>query len=228
MIPDEMLREAAKRTYEKYILDLLRNYDPEYQHKFSLNFEKKIKKLIRRAMHPILYQSMRRIAVIFLALLLAGTIWITIDAHARAAFFGWFSEITDGYFVYHHEGTTSDNSDSANYRPSWIPNGYMEESVKVFTDKTTVRYRNNKGELLRFSYVETQENVNWAFDISKGHMQSCHVGECTATLFISAEDDVANGLIWVNEDDVAFCVTGFISEGVLIRIAESVNITKNN
>ena len=113
MITDEMLREAAARTFEKYILDLLRNYDSEYQYEFSVDFEKKIKKLKLRANHPILYQSIRRIAIIFLTLLLSGAIWITIDANARAAFFSWISEVTSGYFIYHHEETTSDTLENA-------------------------------------------------------------------------------------------------------------------
>lgn len=224
MIPNEILREAAARTYERYVSDLLSDYDPEYRCEFSLNFEKKIKKLKRRAEHPVFYRSMRRIAIFILALLAAGMIWISVDPDARAAFVGWISEITGSYYKYHHEGKTTDAINSADYRPSWIPDGYSEESVRSFNDKTTVRYKNNEGILLRFSYVNTQRESNWQFDISRGHTQSCHVGEYMATLFISNTDDVASSVMWIDSYDTALSVTGFVSETDLIKIAESVII----
>jgi len=226
MIPNDILREAAARTYEGFVSGLLSDYDAEYRYEFSSEFEKKIMRLKRRADHPIFYQALRRVAVILLAFLFAGAVWIAVDSDARAAFFGWIGEISGSYFEYHHEGITDDAAEPMDYRPSWIPDGYSEKSISVFEDKTTVRYENEKGELLRFSYVNSHENVDWSFDVSKGNTKSSSVGHCMASLFISELDSVANGLTWVNDDDIAFCVTGFISETELIKMAESVHISK--
>jgi len=226
VIPNENLREAAARTYERYVSGLLSDYDPEYQNEFSLNFEKKIEKLKRRADHPVFYQSIRRIAVFILALLAAGTIWISVDADARAAFFGWISEITGYYFEYHHDGVRESIDETANYRPTWIPTGYSVDSVRVFDDKTTIRYKNDRGELLRFSYVNTDANVDWFFDVSQGDTQSCRVGEYMATFFTPADNNTASAITWVDSNDTAFYLTGFVSETELIRIAESVKITE--
>lgn len=224
MIPNEMLREAATRTYERYVSGLLSDYDPEYRYEFSLDFEKKIKKLKRRADNHIFYQSMRRIAIFILALLAVGTIWISVDADARAAFFGWISEITDSYFEYHHEGVIGNTDETVDYRPTWIPTGYSEDSVRVFDDKTTVRYTNNKGELLRFCYVNTHTNIDWFFEVSSGHTQACHVGEYMATAFTPADDNTASAITWIDSNDTAFFLSGFVSVTELIRIAESVSI----
>ena len=226
MISNEMLREAAGRTYEKYIFDLLSDFDPEYHCDFSLGFEKRINKLKRRANHPILYQAMKRIAIILLTILFAGTVWIAIDIEARATFFGWISELTGSYYEYHHKGTTNDNGEPAVYRPSWIPEGYSEESVKFFNDKTTIRYKNSDGELLRFSYVNTQREYDSFFDVTKGHTEQCLVGEYVATLFVSETNEVASAITWVDSNDTAFHLAGFISEAELIKIAESVEVLK--
>ena len=224
MIPNEMLRESAARTYEKYVSNLLSDFDPEYHYEFSSGFEKKIEKLKRRADHPVLYRTMKRIAIIFLTLLIAGAVWISVDDDARAAFFGWISEITGSYYEYHHTSTADNTIEQMDYRPTWIPYGYSEKSVRVFDDKTTVRYLNDGGELLSFSYVNTHEAIDWSFDISKGSMQSCNVGEYSASLFLSDSEDTASFITWVNGYDTAFFITGFISETELMRVAESVSI----
>lgn len=49
MITEEMLCAAAARSCEIYVSYLERGYTPENQHEFSLQFEKKIKKLKRKA-----------------------------------------------------------------------------------------------------------------------------------------------------------------------------------
>ena len=200
---------------------------PEYRCEFSPGFEKKIKKLMRRADHPILYHTLKRIAIILLTLLIVGTVWISIDDDARAAFFGWVNDFVDGYFVFHHEEGADNGIKSADYRPSWLPSGYSEDSVKVFDNETTVRYKNDNGELIRFSYVITNEGIDWFFNTSKGYTQSCRVGEYDATLFVSESDDTASSLTWAASDDVAFHVTGFVSETDLIKMAESVKMIKN-
>ena len=225
MIPNEMLRETAARTYEKYVSNLLSDFDPEYHYEFSSGFEKRIEKLKRRANHPILYRTLKRIAIVLLTLLIAGTVWISVDADARAAFFGWISEITGSYYEYHHTSKADIISEPMDYRPTWIPYGYTERTVRVFDDKTTVRYLNDRGELLSFSYVNTHEAVDWSFDISKGSIQSCNVGDCSASIFLSDSEDTASFITWVNGYDTAFCITGFISETELMRIAENVSIT---
>ena len=93
MITEEMLCAAAARSCEIYVSYLERGYNPENQHEFSLQFKKKIKKLKRKADHPVFYHAARRIASIVLAILIAGGVWITVDAEARAAFVGWVKEV---------------------------------------------------------------------------------------------------------------------------------------
>lgn len=69
MITEEMLCAAAARSCEIYVSYLERGYTPENQHEFSLQFEKKIKKLKRKADHPVFYHATKRIASIVLAIL---------------------------------------------------------------------------------------------------------------------------------------------------------------
>lgn len=74
MITDEMLREAAEKSSKVYVRYLEQGYNPEFQYDFSENFERKIKKLSRKANHPFLYRSLQRIAAILLAISLGGIV----------------------------------------------------------------------------------------------------------------------------------------------------------
>ena len=226
MIPEELLCAAAARSCEAYVSYLEAVYDDGETYEFSKAFEKRIDKLKRRADRPVFYQTVRRVAIILLAILFAGTIWIAVDSDARAAFVGWFSEFTGYYFEYHHVGSAEQPEEKAGspagYRPTWIPEEYSEDSVYIFDNETTVRYKNNSGDLLRFSYVITNEETDWVFNTSKGYAQPCCVGDYNATLYISESEDAASSLTWADSDDVAFHVTGFVSEPDLVRIAESV------
>lgn len=60
MITEEMLCAAAARSCEIYVSYLERGYNPENQHEFSLQFKKKIKKLKRKADHPVFYHAARQ------------------------------------------------------------------------------------------------------------------------------------------------------------------------
>lgn len=85
MITEEMLCAAAARSCELYTADLESGYNADVLHEFSPAFEKKIRKLKRRADHPAFYRTMNRVASILLAILIAIGAWISVDAEARAA-----------------------------------------------------------------------------------------------------------------------------------------------
>ena len=123
MITDEMLRVAAGMSLEAYVSYLESDYDPSDQHVFSEEFEKKMRKLIRKAKHPVFYQVAKRVAVILLAVLLSAGVWMSVDTEARAAFFGWVKEMYETYFVYRYSGESVE-AENEYIKPVWIPDGY--------------------------------------------------------------------------------------------------------
>ncbi len=226
MIPNEILREAAARTYERYVSALLSDYDPEYRYEFSLNFDKKINKLKRRADHPVFYQTIRRVAAVILTLLLVGTAWIALDTEARAAFWGWIGKIVDTYFSYHidYEGGSRDasNAESAEFRPGWLPEGYSEYTVIDPHQMTTVVYINDDKEVLSFSYISKHDEEDLFIDTSQTVIVETVIGDSPAVLFLSQVEDVANAISWADSNDILFHISGFVSDNDLLKIAESV------
>ena len=226
MITEEMLCAAAARSCEIYVSYLERGYNPENQHEFSLQFKKKIKKLKRKADHPVFYHAARRIASIVLAILIAGGVWITVDAEARAAFVGWVKEIYGTYFVYHFEGSSDVNKELVDYRPTLIPNGYTEFYSDTTEDTIIVVYANEEGEMLKFSYSHNPDNTTWFVGADSLTVQPITINGISGEAITSTEQGAATAIMGITTENTAFNISGFLSVEDLIAMAESVQIIK--
>ena len=222
MISDDMLRAAAAKSCEIYANKLECDYNANLEHEFSRTFEKKIKKLKHRANHPILYRSMQRVAVIFLVMMIAGGTWISVSAEARAAFFGWIKEIYETYFFYHFEGE-ADNTHHTDYRPTWVPDGYVETFCDDEEDTVFVVYSNAAGKMINFSYAASPSDTTWFIDRNNSIITQISINGNAAELFISTDSSNTNSVVWSTEDNAAFFISAFVEEEELIRMAESVS-----
>ena len=79
MITDERLRAAAEKSSNLYLRYMEEGYDAIRPHEFSEPFERKIRKLKKRADHPYFYKMMHKVAVIILAVLIGGSAWLSIQ-----------------------------------------------------------------------------------------------------------------------------------------------------
>ena len=227
MIFDEMLCAAAEESCIIYTTQVVEGYNAENQHVFSLDFEKKIRKLKRRADHPVYYKAMRRVASVALAILIVGSAWLAIDAEARAAVVGWVKGIYETYFVYHFEGSQGDDKLPVDYRPTLIPDGYTEFYSDASKDTVTVIYTNEKGEMLEFDYIQNPDETSWFVGTEQMEVKDITVNGIPADLVTSTEADTASAIMWISENDTAFCVSGFLTVEDLIAVAESIQPMNN-
>lgn len=96
MITEEMLQTAAAEVREAMLASLPKQ--ETMRHIFSRRFERKMERLIRK--QEGVRQMLGRIAAVFLALLLGGWIWLTVDAGASAAFRKWIQSVYENSIVY--------------------------------------------------------------------------------------------------------------------------------
>lgn len=101
MISEEMLRNAAIEA-DHVLMDSISQL--EEHHEFSPNFEHNMKRIIRRAKHPLLYGSLKKVACFVMVLLISGSVFLTVNVEARAAFVGWLRETYVMFLVYHYDG----------------------------------------------------------------------------------------------------------------------------
>ena len=121
---------------------------PEEPHPFSPAFERKMKKLLRRGRHPVLYRALRGAACFLLVLLLSGCAVLAVSPVAREVFAGWVREIHDTYFLYKFWGNEERESVSKEdvlYQPTYVPSGFRIEYRSVLSDNTvTICYTNDQ------------------------------------------------------------------------------------
>ena len=226
MISDSMLRSAAKKSCEIYVNQLESGYDPKTQHEFSPEFEKKIKRLRRKANHPIVYRSLQRIASIILVCLIACGAWFTVDAEARSAFFGWVKEIYETYFVYRFEGNADYSNSTVAYRPTWLPEGYTEFYIENTESTAVVSYQNEEGLLLTFQYTHNPNETDWFIDAEHAVIKETTVNGCPAEILLADNITTASVIVWTDEQDSAFYVSAFLGESELIKVAENIQPIK--
>ena len=109
MISEERLRLAAQEAGRAIAASLPEPED--CQAEFSPSFERKMKKLIWRADHRGLCLGLKRAACFFLALLLSGGVFLTVNAEARELVFGWISQRAEDAQRYFHQGEPTDSAE---------------------------------------------------------------------------------------------------------------------
>ena len=212
MITEEMLCAAAARSCEIYVSYLERGYTPENQHEFSLQFEKKIKKLKRKADHPVFYHATKRIASIVLAILITGGVWITVDAEARAAFVGWVKEVYEEFFVYRFNDETDIQNEPYEYEFTWLPNGYVKLYEKDTGSRITRLYKNEAGQMLQFNCVYDPNETDIYVIAPTATVDDAVVNGYAADFIISGDERAANVLMWIDSNNCAFYISAYLKK----------------
>lgn len=226
MITDEMLRSSAARSSELFAHTIASDYNPVQQYEPSDLFEKKIRKLFHRAKHPYFYKAIQRIASIFLAAILIGSMYLAIDTEARAKFLGWVKEIYAHYLVYHYEGDAV-NVANISYHPTWLPDGYTKVYENESKTTSIIIYADDMERMLKLYYAHNSSEIDWFVDMSHCEVTSTTISNVSAELLIASDSSTASSIIWVDENHTVFYLSAFLSEDDLIKVAESIQPSKS-
>lgn len=228
MITDEMLKIAAAEADESICSSL--PMPEECMHRFSPEFERKMKRVIRKGRHPAAYKFLQKAACFFLAVMLAGTTWLTVDAEARSAFVSWVKETIDTYVVYRFTGEPNPDSVSKIVcEPEWIPEGY--EKSKQQTNGSTSIFLYDNADMQRITFIYSSGADATALFVSSDYesVTDTQVGDVHADYYQAADPDNTNALVWLSENgDTVFCITAPLPESTLVQIAESVKAVETS
>lgn len=221
MITDAMLKTATDEL-DRALLAKLAD-DRECTHKFSDRFERKMKKVIYRANHPLISRLGFRVAAAILALLLVGGSVLLVSPGARAAFTGWLKEIYEGCYHYFVPNSTTDDIPTA-YHPNWLPEGCTLVDEYEIDNGRTIIYADPDGNLLRFSYYTnpTTAKVELFVGAEDYACKKIPVGKQEADLYVD-ENGTNCGLIWSDDGGkVLFYIAAQLDTETLVQIAENV------
>lgn len=229
MITDELLCTAARAAQAEHVAQVTRDYDPEQLHRFSLEFERKIQKLRRRANHLTLYRAAQQAAAVVLVLLVSRSAWLTVDVQARSALVGWIKELYETHVVYRFSGDTSDLDSSTPqncYELNWIPDGYVKSRETDTGERVTTVYKNEDGQLLKFYYIYEPGKTDFFVVTDGGEVKKTLVGDFAADLIVFPDASAGNAILWTDDHDHVFYISGFVSEDDLLNMA--VSLTQKN
>ena len=225
MISEERLRQAAGAA----VLALADSLPApeECRHEFSPGFEQRMRRVLRRGNHPTVYRGLRRAACFLLALLLSGSVWLTVDTEAREAVFGWISERVEGAYHYFFHGDGTSQKQVVRYALSEIPEGYREEDVYETDAYTEITYvETATGRYLSLGWLhpsietETPELFFLTGDMER---EPAQVNGRAAEFYRDDTNNMANVIVWRDEKrDTLLYLSGYFDKGSLIDMAESV------
>ena len=216
VITDAALQAAAEEVAMAMLRDI-----PAEPHTFSARFEKKMKRLLRRAKHPVGYQVVRYAAVILLAItVLFGAVFAA-SPEVRAAVVNWVKTVFPRFVGYTPEDTNPADTEYEYYLPESFDDYFQVTTIDELNGKTYI-FTNARGEILQFSYVQGG-NVGMFvktenFDDYKGA-----VGSLSADIYISQSGDQANVIVWQDfANDMLFVLSAYADQEELQRLAEKV------
>lgn len=204
MISEEQLKKATLEAEE--ILMAAQSVDDACDHEFSLQFERKMEKLIRKRKHPVFCHPMfRAAAAIFLVVLLSSAVILSIP-HAGASYKGLFYEQKDDEYRYVLTGYV-DADDLRTYHLGWVPEGYTVYEESHSLSDGLIYYKHQENGVIMFSYRIQRKGDELNFSQSFRNVPSHQWKEATingrsADLFEMYYSDGTSGyyIIWMNED----------------------------
>ena len=222
MITDEMLRSSAARSSELFAHTITSDYDPAQQYEPSDLFEKKIRKLFHRAKHPYFYKAIQRIASIFLAAILIGSMNFAVDTEARAAFLDWIKEVYEHSIVYRIMPSSA-AKDLPHYELTWLPDGFGEPDIYENETVYSALYQNSStGEIVIFDYYRLSSEVQ-AKLFTDQQPEHVLVNGIIADFYAASSDSESNNLLWIDTEAGVFCaIDSNLSKDVILHIAESI------
>ena len=197
MITDEMLAEAAAELNAAMIAALP---DPIPHHTFSPAFERKMKRIIRRANYPVLYRIGQRIAAIVIITVISLMILATSSPKVRAKVITWIKNQYASFVEYTTPERNTRNETEVEYYLSETPDGYRIVREENTVGLHAITFENENNNQIHFIY-STEENFRNIFvKKDKMHYTETVVNSDPAEYYKATDPNETNILIWTNDE----------------------------
>ena len=231
MISDAALKEAAFAV-EQAMLDALPKPE-ECDHVFSPRFERKMRKLIRKTNHPIVYKALSRAACALLVLVLSASLLLTFHPKARAAVVDWIKEkVEDFYHYFALEKESEPEAGAAtpgDYCLGWIPEGYTLLFSDVSDADKVECYMDDNGNMLQFHCVYSSSSGSLMVGGGAYEEKQFMIGDIRADIYLAKDSRRGNFITWsANNSNILLCISAQLEESDLIKMAESVFLQENS
>lgn len=221
MITEEMMAAAAAEMNEAMLRSLPE--PEECYHEFSAKFEKKMKRVIYRADHPLQFRILQKVASIILVLFLGFATIMAISPTVRASVFGWIRDQYDSFITYFIDPDSQLANKTVVYSIDSLPPVYTLLNVSDEADNYCAVYVNEKGEFLYFCYSSTPDSSAFYANKDGYTIEHTMIHNNPADLYTSENEAQSNSIIWYCEEaDLIFYIAGMLEKSDLVILTESV------
>lgn len=219
MITEEMLAAAAEEVSLCMIQGL-----PSHPHTFSEAFEKKMRKLLRRTLHPVRYQILRYTAAVLVAIFTIFSVPIAVSPEVRAAVVGWVKSAFHEFFEYSSESPSPTN-------PNTEYDYFLSEAYGDYTLLTTIDaeggksyiYTNSNNQILQLSYMHNTEANNLFIKTENYDLHQGKVGHFHSDIYIARNPNESNAIVWEDTtENLLFYIFAYADIEELQEIAKNV------
>lgn len=225
---EALFRQAIIDDFNDEINSIPSNEQLSKLYSFSSEFETKMKKLFAKdsrrdfARTVLLYSKrVASILIIVLGLLFSTLLFNTeVRATVGKVLVEWYEKFTS--FTFEDNRVIVENKE---WTLGYLPEGYIQKNYEVLGLVTSIEYRNNQGEKIRFTYVPEGSVTNISVDNENHEISSCSILGNEAFSITAVDDEFDNGVIW-NMDGHTFDLWGKIPVNELKKIAESISENK--
>lgn len=180
----------------------------------------------KRARRPLWWQYVHTAAMAAVAVGLSIALLAALSPSVRAAIKQWFTELRQSDIVYYFTGEAKDE-ELPYYIITDLPEGYEQTNVVEGPFSRHIIYENADGQKLRFSYTRMEQGSARAVKTEDAQVKDITMEGCPGVLILPADTNVASTIMWTDETgNVQFVIDAYVSESVLLHMAESVSLYK--
>jgi len=220
MISNETLAQAAEKAAA--ILNEILPEPSDCCHLFSARFERRMKRLLRRSYHPVLYCTLQYAASILLVIMIGFGSILAVNVNAREAVLGWTKRQEENFYKFFFVGD-ADNSESHSYSLGWIPDGCVYVTTLETGGGKTYVYTDAKEALIQFTYISEPGNGVLSVDGVNYNKEVVKINGCYGEVYLSPNEAETNAIIWTDDaENILFYISGNFEKETLVKMAESV------
>lgn len=224
MIPNERLVQAAEQAAM-----LLNDSLPPLEHcrhLFSNRFRRKMDRILRRQKHPAFYRCLRIAAVFLLILTVCFGSLLALSAEAREFVFGWVREHCGIFYHYYFSGEAN-NGEKTQYRPGWLPDGYVLDSVTEFPGGKSYLYYDESGRTATFIYTSQTDETELYIQCTEFEQKDVTINGLPGKLYLAPDEKDASEVVWMDPtNSIMFNLGAHVREDILIKMAENIVVKK--
>ena len=189
----------------------------------SVSFEAGAARLHRRYLAVELARRIGRSAAsVAIALVLALSAFLTVNANAREAVVNWWKELNDDNTQYWFDG---DVKNTTVYGLGWVPEGFVLQESDIGDSDGGYIYTDGNRQFIYNYFTMDGTGYAWVFT-ADGTWEDVKKETITAkgkTIDFYEEPNGCNDMIWVDEENsIVHSLNGYLDRDTMLKIMENI------